>query len=199
MSNHAVRPLRNAMLGTAIAAMIACLPVIAHSDPLAEAAGNYRIAPSSRIAFSVAQVGGGGIAGDFGEFRGTFRIDGKDIGRSNVSFTLMPASVRTGEPRVENFLRSDAVFDVANFPEISFRSTSVTRTGDNSARIEGVLTARGKARKATFDASVGTRAKRSITFNVQGKVLRSPYGMDVGTPIYSNVVKFDMVLQGSRG
>jgi polyisoprenoid-binding protein YceI len=29
-------------------------------------------------------------------------------------------------------------------------------------------------------------------------VLRSPYGMDVGTPIYSNVVRFDMELKARR-
>jgi hypothetical protein len=29
-------------------------------------------------------------------------------------------------------------------------------------------------------------------------VLRSPYGMDVGTPIYSNVVQFDMRLKAKR-
>lgn len=196
MSTHVWKSSRNIVLSAGLAALFVSLP--AHADPLAEAAGKYSIAPSSRIAFSVAQVGGGGIAGDFGQFRGIFRIDGKDIGRSNVSFTLLPASVRTGEARVENFLRSDAVFDVANFPEISFRSTGITQTGASSARIDGVLTARGKTRPAQFDASVSDRTKRKITFRVQGKILRSPYGMDVGTPIYSNVVKFDMVLQGTR-
>ena len=170
----------------------------ARSDPLSDAAGQYRIEPSSRIAFNVGKVGGGGISGDFGEFRGTFRIDAKDVGRSTVQLTLMPESVRTGEPRVEKFLRSDAVFDVANFPEITFRSTRVTRIGENSARLEGVLTARGKSKKASFDIAVASRTARGIAFRVRGKILRSLYGMDVGTPIYSNVVDFDMDLHGSR-
>ena len=110
----------------------------------------------------------------------------------------MPESVRTGEPRVEKFLRSDAVFDVANFPEITFRSTRVTRIGENSARLEGMLTARGKSKKASFDIAVGSRTAHGIAFRVRGKILRSLYGMDVGTPIYSNVVDFDMDLHGSR-
>jgi polyisoprenoid-binding protein YceI len=38
-----------------------------------------------------------------------------------------------------------------------------------------------------------------VAFHVTGKVLRSRYGMDVGTPIYSNVVDFDMTLVGRRG
>jgi polyisoprenoid-binding protein YceI len=90
------------------------------------------------------------------------------------------------------------VFDVEKFPEITFKSTGVTRTGEASALIDGMLTARGKTRKAQFVASVSDRTRGRIVFHVQGKVLRSPYGMDVGTPIYSNVVEFDMVLQGRR-
>lgn len=174
------------------------LIVDAHADALSEAAGRYSIEPSSRIAFHVGQVAGGGIDGDFAQFSGTFSIDGKNVGRSKVSFTLMPASVRAREKRVENFLRSDAVFDVEQFPEITFRSTGVTRTGESSALIDGMLTARGKTRKAQFTASVSDQAQNRIVFHVQGKVLRSLYDMDVGTPIYSNVVEFDMLLQGRR-
>jgi len=170
----------------------------AQADALAEAAGKYRIEPSSHIGFSIGQVGGGGIAGDFGRFRGSFRIDGRNIGRSNVDFTLIPASVRTGEARVETFLRSDAIFDVANYPEIVFRSTSVTRTGPDSAHIEGSLTARGRTHRAAFEATLERRDARGITFHVQGQVIRSLYGMDAGTPIYSNLVNFNMQLRGSR-
>lgn len=170
----------------------------ARADPLAEAAGKYRIQPTSHIGFSVGQVGGGGIRGEFGRFRGTFRIDGHDIGRSDVDFDLMPASVRTGEARVENFLRSDAVFDVASYPVIAFRSTNVTRTGPDSARIVGVLTARGRTNRAIFNATLERRDAHGIIFHVQGQVMRSLYGMDAGTPIYSNLVNLDMQLRGSH-
>lgn len=183
--------------------LVCLIPVsglVAHAraDALSEAAGRYSIEPSSRIAFHVGQVAGGGIDGDFTQFQGTFSIDGKNVERSKVSFTLSPASVRAREKRIENFLRSDAIFDVEEYPEITFRSTAVTRTGEASARIDGMLTARGKTRKAQFVASVSDRDQGRIVFHVQGKVLRSPYGMDAGTPIYSNVVEFDMVLQGRR-
>lgn len=175
-----------------------CLAVPARADKLSDAAGQYRIDGSSQVDFTVSKVGGGGISGDFGTFNGSFTLDGRDIGRSSVKFTLMPGSVRTGDARVENFLRSDAIFDVANSPSITFRSTSVRRTGDNSARIDGVLTARGISKSATFNADMTSLTKRAIAFHVTGKILRSPYGMDSGTPIYSNVVDFDMKLHASR-
>ena len=81
---------------------------------------------------------------------------------------------------------------------ISFRSSGIRRTGDRSATITGMLTARGHTSPATFEAELEDMGKGWISFHVTGHVLRSPYGMDVGTPIYSNVVQFDMELKGKR-
>lgn len=170
----------------------------AQADTLTDVAGKYRIEPSSHVGFRVEQAGGNGIKGNFRRFRGTFRIDGHDIAKSNVDFTLMPASVQTGEPGMEDFLRSDAIFDVATYPEIVFRSTRVTRTGPNSARVEGNLTARGQTRKTAFIATVGDHNARNISFRVQGRLMRSAFGMDAGEPMYSNMVHLDMQFRGSR-
>jgi polyisoprenoid-binding protein YceI len=170
----------------------------AYAVTLSEAAGEYVIAPGSTIAFSVGQIGGGGIAGSFGRFEGSFRIDGSDAGRSEVRIVLYPQSVTTGEPRIDNFLRSSAVFDVASHREIVFQSTAVTRTGESTAHLEGMLTARGISRPASFDVTLAGGEAGRLAFDVKGEVLRSPYGMDVGTPIYSNVVQFEMRLVGSR-
>lgn len=196
--------LGNAIRAGCVAPFLAGLPVglpasvEAAADALSEAAGSYRIGGSSSVRFAVDHVGGGGIRGSFPDYAGSFSIDGRDVGRSSVTITLYPKSVRASEARVENFLRSDAVFDVENYPEITFHSTRVTRTGASTARIDGVLTARGKSRPAAFQAEVARQSGRSISFRVTGEIYRSPYGMGVGTPIYSNLVKFDMTLNGMR-
>lgn len=168
------------------------------ADTLAEVAGRYDIQPSSHIGFTVAQVGGGGIAGDFKKFSGVFALNKSDITRSMIDFTLYPESVVTGQPRIENFLRSDAVFDTANFSTIKFKSTQITQTSPDTATVSGILTARGKSSPASFQASLSGHGKNSITFHVDGKIMRSRYGMDVGTPIYSNVVQFDMTIEAQR-
>ncbi|MBS3649097.1 polyisoprenoid-binding protein [Pseudaminobacter sp. 19-2017] len=170
----------------------------AAADALAQGAGSYRIAPNSSIRFHVGQVAGAGINGSFGSFGGSFAINGNDVSKSSVAFTLYPKSVRAGEPRVEDFLRSNAVFDVAEHPQITFRSTSVRRIGPNEAAISGVLTARGRSGPAKFDARLRQLGSRSISFHVTGSIYRTAYGMGVGAPIYSNVVQFDMVLNGTR-
>jgi polyisoprenoid-binding protein YceI len=167
---------------------------------LSEVAGRYVINQNgSSIQFSIANAGGGSLKGDFSRFSGTIRLDSNDVGRSAVTITIFPESVATGESRVDDFLRSDAVFDVANEKEITFRSTSVQRTGDDTALIAGRLTARGKSFPEKFSVELAGLKSGKLQFHVTGKVLRSRYGMDVGTPIYSNVVVFDMMLTGRRG
>lgn len=183
----------------ALACMLGASPLaLAANDTLSAAAGNYRIDKTSAIHFAVDQVGGGGIRGVFPEYSGNFSIDGGDVGRSSVTITLFPKSVRANEGRMDDFLRSDAVFDVAEYPKITFRSTSVKQTGPSTADIEGVLTARGKSRPAEFHAALSRQGGSRISFHVTGQIYRSPYGMGVGTPIYSNLVKFDMTLNGTR-
>jgi polyisoprenoid-binding protein YceI len=181
------------MLTFLSAAIVPALP-----DELTEAAGRYRIEPSSQIGFRVSQVGGGGIVGHFDKFAGLFVLDGNDIGRSTVDFTLFPESVRAGEPRVEKFLRSNAVFDVKEYSEITFRSTAISLTSVKSARIEGVLTARGVSRSTSFDVDLQDRRGDRIAFHVTGDIYRFPYGMGIGIPIYSNLVHFEMMLKGKK-
>jgi polyisoprenoid-binding protein YceI len=170
----------------------------ADADILGEAAGKYTIEPSSNINFKVSQVGGGGINGAFGKFSGVFTLSAKGVSQSDVVFTLFPESVATKDKRVENFLRSSAVFDSAKFPQVTFRSTSVKQIDATTAKIDGVLTARGVTKPASFTASLSNRNGRQLNFHVLGNISRAPYGMDVGTPIYSNVVQFDMMLVGKR-
>ncbi len=180
------------------AATLAVTPTYAVS--LSDAAGRYTISPSgSSIRFSISNMGGGGLKGAFARFAGTIRISDTDIGRSTVDIVIYPASVGTGQDRIDAFLRSDAVFDTAREREILFRSTGVKRTGQTTAVITGRLTARGRTFPEQFTATLAGLKSGRIDFHVTGKVLRSRYGMDVGTPVYSNVVDFDMMLSGRRG
>jgi polyisoprenoid-binding protein YceI len=166
---------------------------------LAAAAGRYVISNSSNIAFSVDQVGGGGIKGRFAKFSGSFNLKAGDLTHALVTFELKPDSVSTGQERVDSFLRSTAVFDAGHFDNISFRSEHIEQTGSDSARITGTLTAKGHSDTETFDVNLTSWNNRMIGFTVSGRIFRSHYAMDVGTPIFSNVVQFDMMIVGQRG
>ena len=181
----------------AIALFFLLWPALCFADQFSDAAGRYRVLQSSRIHFSVAQMGGAAIEGDFTRFSGTFALD-KNIAGSKVEFSLEPGSVTAADPRIEQFITSASVFDAASFPTVSFRSTSVKRSGDNTAIIEGRLTVKGMTRPARFSVTFQSRSGRTLKFHVTGKLSRALFKMDVGTPVYSNMVVLDMELTGQR-
>lgn len=186
------------MLKSTIAAFAVVLSApFAHADELSDVAGRYRVLSSSHIHFSVAQMGGAAIEGEFRQFKGIFQIE-KTIGRSKVEFSLAPASVTAADPRIEEFMKSEAVFDVANHPTVSFKSTNVTRTGGDSASIDGQLSAKGVTRPTRFSIAFQGQKGKMLKFHVTGKLSRAMFKMDVGTPIYSNMVVLDMDLVGQK-
>lgn len=64
---------------------------------------------------------------------------------SNPTFnvTIEATSINTGNERRDNDLRSDRFFDVANFPTLSFKSTGVEKTGENTFKLTGDFTMHG--------------------------------------------------------
>jgi len=180
-----------------IALILLLWPAFSFADQFSNAVGRYRVLPSSRIHFSVAQMGGAAIEGEFRQFKGTFQLD-KTVGRSKVEISLQPGSVKAVDPRIEQFIKSEAVFDAANHPTVSFRSTGVKRTGDSSASIDGQLSAKGVTRPTRFTVSFKGQTGKTLKFHVTGKLSRALFKMDVGTPVYSNMVVLDMDLVGQR-
>ena len=177
---------------------LAALPAPLHAASLGDLEGRYRVAPSSTIHFSVAQMGGQPIEGRFTRFSGQFVLAGNDAASSSVQFTLSPGSVSAVDPRVEAFIKSDAVFDVANYPQVSFRSTVVKRTGEDTAIVTGRLTAKGVTRDTKFSIRYEGKSGAGLKFHVTGKMSRALFNMDIGTPVYSNMVVLDMQLIGKR-
>jgi polyisoprenoid-binding protein YceI len=180
-----------------IAVAFLLLPAHSFADQFSSAVGRYRILSSSRIHFSVAQAGGAAIEGEFRRFKGTFQLN-RNVGDSKVELSLEPDSVQAIDPRIEEFIKSEPVFDVANYPVVSFRSTEVKRTGDASASIDGQLSAKGVTRPTRFSVAFKGQSGRTLKFRVTGKLSRAMFKMDVGTPIYSNMVVFDMDLVGQK-
>jgi polyisoprenoid-binding protein YceI len=180
------------------AIVLVALSSSVHADTLDDVKGRYSVEPSSLIRFSIAQLGGQAIEGRFTSFSGRFELGGEDASKSTVQFSLSPGSVEAGDPRVRDFIKSEAVFDVTNYPGVTFRSTSVIRTGETTAVIKGRLSAKGVTRDTAFDVRYEGREGRLVRFHVTGKLSRALFNMDVGTPLYSNVVVLDMQLTGRQ-
>ena len=74
------------------------------------------------------------------------------------------ASINSRESQRDAHLRSADFLDVEHHPQLTFKSTRVERTGENTARLYGDLTIRGMTRPVVLD----------VTFN---GMLTNPWGM----------------------
>ena len=103
-------------------------------------AGSFTIDPShSRIGFSARHAMVTKVRGAFNEYSGTGTVDN---GVASVSIEINPASIDTRSADRDGHLKSPDFFDVANFPKITFASTSVKDAGSDKVVVEGNLTIR---------------------------------------------------------
>jgi polyisoprenoid-binding protein YceI len=90
------------------------------------------------------------VNGNFKKFEGTIRVDPDHPEKSSVTATIDAASIDTGNEKRDADLRSDDFFDVAKYPTITFKSTSVKRTSADSGDIIGDLAMHGVTKQITL-------------------------------------------------
>ena len=137
--------LRRAAL-LALGAMIAT-PAFAQDvskNPSQAPSGAYRIdVAHSQLLFAIPHIGLTNYYGRFDRLSGTLNFDANQPEKSAVSVSHDMTSLDTPSGELNNELKGASVFDAANFPAATFKSTSVTRTGPDSGRIAGDLTIKG--------------------------------------------------------
>ncbi|HJV23921.1 MAG TPA: YceI family protein [Holophagaceae bacterium] len=97
--------------------------------------------------------------GHFAKFEGAIQIDEKDMAKSSVEVTIQAASISTDSEQRDNHLRSADFFDVAKYPTITFKSTSVKEVAKGRLEIAGDLTLHGVTKRVSFPmTNLGTMA-----------------------------------------
>lgn len=103
--------------------------------------------------FIVRHLGISNVQGEFTKVNGTITLDDEDITKSSVSATIDVNSIDTRVAMRDNDLKSQHFFDAAEYPTITFQSTKITKTGDNTYQMAGNLTIRGVTKPVTLDVS----------------------------------------------
>ena len=80
------------------------------------------------------------VKGHFERLDGYLELD--DRRQRQMTLTIDAASLHTGNSKRDKHLRSGDFFDTANYPEVRFRSTSVSDAADDRLRVEGELSRR---------------------------------------------------------
>lgn len=134
---------------TVVAMVTAALPMLVGVG--AVRAGGWEIdGAHSGAHFSVRHLMVSNVRGDLSKITGTLNLDDKDISKSTVEATIDASTVSTGEPKRDEHLRSADFFDVAKFPQLTFKSTKVEKAGDR-LKVTGNLTIHGVTKSVTLD------------------------------------------------
>ena len=136
---------------------VAMLAGLAAALALPASAGTttYQIDPRhSSAGFGVTHLMISTVRGEFHGVTGTVVVDDTDISKSSVNVTIDATTVDTREPDRDKHLKSEAFFDVAKYPAITFQSTKVERNADGSLKVTGDLTIRGVTKTAVLTATL---------------------------------------------
>lgn len=128
------------------------------------------------------------MRGRFRSLSGNFTIAERPEA-SSVEVTIDAASIDTIHPVADEHLRGEHYLDVANHPQLAFRSTKVKHEGGDGWRVAGDLTIRGITRPITLDVTLngvvpvtyGPKAK--LGFTATGSFDRRDYGMEFNIPL----------------
>ena len=173
-----------------IAVMFAALPVAALAAPDNYTIDSYHTFPN----FSLDHLGVSTIYGSFKKTSGKATLD-RAAKSGSLDLAIETASVDTGDqdkgsrPRSrDEHLRSADFFNAAEFPRMTYKSTSFAFSGDNPSAIEGNLTLLGVTKPVhltleRFKCNPATAtAKERCGGNATGKIKRSDFGMKTGIP-----------------
>jgi len=136
----------------------------------------------SSVEFAVKHLMIATVTGRFKGLRGTLRVSPDAPGLASVEGSVDAASVDTGDAKRDAHLRGEDFFDVANHPEITFRSTQVVLEGKEQAVVTGHLTLRGVTRPVAFQVTFDGVAtdpwgNQRVAFTAEAALSRKDFGL----------------------
>lgn len=172
-------------------------------------ADKYMIDKShSSVGFSVRHMVISSVKGSFTDFDGTIMFDEKDITKSSVNVTIKAESIDTNDENRDDHLRNEDFFDVAKYPEITFVSTKIEKSGDEFI-MHGNFTMHGVTKEISMPFEINgpiTDPWGNIRFGAESrlKLDRKDYGivwnktLDAGGLTVGNEVKIELHIEAVK-
>jgi polyisoprenoid-binding protein YceI len=130
--------------------------------------------------FKIRHMGVSTVRGSISGVTGTIVWDEKDPSKSSVEATIDTNTVSTNNEGRDKDLKSDHYFNVAKYPTMTFKSTSVSRV-NGKLQVVGDLTLAGVTKSVTLDVDgptppqKGMGGKQVIGLSATGMVKRTDF------------------------
>ena len=172
---------------------------------LEQLTGTYDIDPAhSSLEFAAKHAMVTTVRGRFSDFSGVLHLDGTDPTKSSAEVHIVVDSLDSRSDQRDEHLRSPDFFDVANHPEITFRSTrAAAGKRDGEYRLWGDLTIKGVSREVELElgytgAAQDPWGKTRVGFEGRTAVNRKDWGLswnvalEAGGLLVSEKVKLNL-------
>jgi len=163
----------------------------------------------SEVQFKVKHLVISTVTGFFRKFDGSVQTENEDFQNAEIDFTLDVNSIDTNQEQRDQHLKSADFFDAEQYPKITFKSTSFTKTGDEEYDLTGDLTVRDVTKPVTLKVEFGGSAgdfygNTKAGFEITGKINRKEFGLtwngvtEAGSVVVGEDVKLIINLQFTK-
>jgi len=184
----------------AVAALASTLGTAALADATA-----YTLDPShSQVIFSYNHLGFSTTYGMFSGFEGEIMFDDADPAASTVSVSMPVLSMFTGWEQRDGHFMSGDFFGASEGDMVTFTSTGIEVTGDDTALITGDLTMNGMTKSVVLDAKLNKAdihpmaGKPFLGFDATTTLLRSDFGLGQFAPAVSDEVSVTISIEAAQ-
>ncbi len=137
----------------------------------------------SQLGFKIKHLMITSVSGAFKNFQADVVTNDTDFSDAQISLTAEMNSITTNNEQRDVHLRTSDFFEVATYPELTFKSTKVQKTGDDTFALYGELTLKGVTKPVTLTAEYGGLAKdpwggERAGFVITGKINRTDWGVN---------------------
>ena len=168
---------------------------VASADASKVEAGVYNIEPEhSRITFGVSHMGFTNYYGEFRNASGMLTLDPKKPDSSSVDVKIPTGSVMVPNAKLKEELDGDQWLDAAKYPDITFKSTKVAKTGADTAKVTGEFTLHGVTKPLTLNVKFNGAGTNPLDknytsgFEATGMIKRSDFGVKTYVPLIGDDV-----------
>jgi polyisoprenoid-binding protein YceI len=152
----------------------------------------------SGIHFSVRHLVVANVRGQFARWSGSVVAEDGDLARASVNAVIDASSIDTRVADRDTHLKSPDFLDVANYPEITFKSKRVDKQSDEALRVTGDLTIRGVTREVVLEVEYAGRTKdpsgnERAGFTAKTAIDRKDFGLT-----WNQVLEAGGVMVGDR-
>ena len=140
---------------------------------------------------------------NFGDVSGTIVYDAEAPENSSVEVVLPMSGIDSFVPKLDEHLKSADFFDAEQFPQATFKSTSVRATGEGRLEVAGNLDLHGVTRPVVLDVTLNKAAPHpmgnapTIGFDASTTIKRSEFGIDKYVPMVSDEIALRITTEAS--